>query len=271
MSSDDYPLLAFAIPFAGIVGIFVGSFLNVVVYRTPLGLSVSAPRSFCPTCRHQLGWWENIPIASWLALKGRCRNCHQRISARYPVVELSTGIVFALITWAWHGGGLSVAYCFLAASMIAVSLIEYGGKRSPLSVAAIGAFGGQLILVIVAGWQHLWTVVGGSLGGFAVAAITLAILRSTDPECVDPRGHGRTALLVAGCWVGGLGAGPAAFGATAWIITYALCMLGSWSTARRLLGAGSSQTATPPIHPVLGTPLVTALAVAMAASLVVRG
>ena len=90
MGSDGIPTLAVALPLAGVVGLFVGSFLNVVVYRAPLGLSVAAPRSFCPTCERQLHWWENVPVVSWLALRGRCHTCHQPISVRYPLVELAT-------------------------------------------------------------------------------------------------------------------------------------------------------------------------------------
>src|ERR1017187_8414067 len=146
MSSGDFPLLAVTIPLAGIVGLFVGSFLNVVVYRTPRGLSVAAPRSFCPTCRRQLKWWENVPVVSWVWLRGRCHTCQQPISIRYPLVEVATGAIFALVTWGWHGTTLSVAYCALAATMVAVSLIEYGGQRAPLSVAATGT---AVALVIV--------------------------------------------------------------------------------------------------------------------------
>src|SRR5664279_5390153 len=132
MSPDGLPLLAVAIPLAGVVGLFVGSFLNVVIYRAPLGLSVAAPRSFCPTCGRQLKWWENVPVVSWALLRGRCRTCRQPISARYPLVELATGTVFSLVTWGWHGTLVSAGYCALAAGMIAVGLIEYGGQRAPL-------------------------------------------------------------------------------------------------------------------------------------------
>jgi leader peptidase (prepilin peptidase)/N-methyltransferase len=62
MGSEHVPLLAVALPLAAVVGLFVGSFLNVVIYRAPLGLSVSTPRSFCPTCQRQLHWWENVPL-----------------------------------------------------------------------------------------------------------------------------------------------------------------------------------------------------------------
>jgi len=258
------------ISFAGLVGIFVGSFLNVVVYRAPLGLSVSSPRSFCPTCRRQLTWWENVPVVSWLALRGRCRTCHLPISIRYPLVEVSTGVAFALVTWAWHGNVVAAAYCCLAATMIAVGLIEYGGQRSPLSVAASGTVAALVIVVVGAGVQGKWPIVVGSLIGTSVAALTFAVLRSIDPECRDPRGHGRTALLVAGCWVGGLGLVPAAVGAGLWIAVYFACMVAAWSRTRQTLGGGPGSD-SPRLHPVVGTPLVSALAVALAASLIVKG
>src|SRR5271156_4004784 len=132
MTSDRVQLLAVVIPLGTIVGLFVGSFLNVVIYRAPLGLSVSRPRSFCPTCDRQLQWWENVPVVSWLALRGRCRTCRQPISPRYPLVELSTGVVFGLIVWGWHGQMAAVGYCVLAAGMIAVGLIELEGQRAPV-------------------------------------------------------------------------------------------------------------------------------------------
>jgi leader peptidase (prepilin peptidase) / N-methyltransferase len=271
MSSDDIPLLAVTISFAGIAGVFVGSFLNVVVYRTPLGLSVSAPRSFCPTCKRQLKWWENVPVASWIALRGRCRTCHLPISIRYPLVELSTGVIFALVTWAWHGTVVSASYCCLAAAMVAVGLIEYGGQRTPLSVAAIGTGAAQVIIVLGAGWQHHWRIVGGSLIGTLTALIAFAALRSADPDCDDPRQHGRSALLLAGCWLGGLGLGPTAVGAGFWIVTYFFCMVGAWRTTRQRSVPGSEQISGRVAHPILGTPLVSAIAVALAASLIARG
>ncbi len=270
MSSEEFPLLAATIFFAGLVGIVVGSFLNVVVYRAPLGLSVSSPRSFCPTCRRQLNWWENVPIISWLALRGRCRTCQVSISLRYPLVELSTGVVFALVTWAWRGTIVSAAYCCLAATVIAIGLIEYGGKRSPLSVAALGTVTAQLIIVIGAGVQGKWRIVDGSLIGTSIAVIAYAVLRSVDPECRDPRGHGRSVLLAAGCWVGGLGLWPAVVGGGVWIATYSVCMMGAWSVASPKIAAGSGSSGTYRLHPVVATPLVSAVAVALAASLIAK-
>jgi prepilin signal peptidase PulO-like enzyme (type II secretory pathway) len=264
--------LSVTVPLAGVVGLFVGSFLNVVIYRAPLGLSVSTPRSFCPTCDRQLSWFENVPVASWVVLRARCRTCHQPISPRYPLVELATGGAFALVTWGWHGTIVSAAYCILAAAMIAVALIEFGGKRSPLAISAIGTVIALPIIVIGAGWHHHWGVVAGSLLGTAVASLIYGYLRTKDPECADPRGLGRSGLIIAGCWVGGLGPTPTAVGVGSWIIVYFVCMVGAWSMVRRRPEAGDhATTGVLVLDPLLAVPLVTALAIAMAASLIAAG
>jgi len=77
-----------------VLGLCVGSFLNVVIARVPYGESIVRPRSRCPKCGHTLSWYENIPLLSWMALRGRCRGCKSPISARYPMVELLTGLLF---------------------------------------------------------------------------------------------------------------------------------------------------------------------------------
>ncbi|MCX7796928.1 MAG: prepilin peptidase [bacterium] len=79
-----------------ILGLIIGSFLNVCIYRIPEGISVVNPRSFCPYCRRQLSWLDNIPVVSYLLLRGRCRYCGEKISIQYPLVELLTGIIFLL-------------------------------------------------------------------------------------------------------------------------------------------------------------------------------
>jgi len=94
----DVQPLSFLAPLLAVwlflLGLAVGSFLNVVIARVPYGESIVRPRSRCPKCGHQLSWYENIPLASWIALRGRCRNCKTPISARYPMVELLTGLLF---------------------------------------------------------------------------------------------------------------------------------------------------------------------------------
>lgn len=78
------------------LGVIVGSFLNVCIYRIPEGISIITPGSFCPICKHHLSWRDNIPLLSFILLKGRCRYCGGRISLQYPLVELITGIIFLL-------------------------------------------------------------------------------------------------------------------------------------------------------------------------------
>jgi len=101
----------FATLYAFLVGMCVGSFLNVCIARWPRELSVIRPRSRCPHCGHQLSWYENIPVASWLVLRARCRCCDEPISAVYPLSEIGVGLLWALVIW--HYGptftGLRVA------------------------------------------------------------------------------------------------------------------------------------------------------------------
>src|SRR5438045_4636073 len=96
--------LAFAAP----LGLVIGSFLNVVAYRLPRGESLVAPASHCPGCDTPIRPWDNIPLLSWVFLRGRCRSCGQRISPRYPLVELLTGALFAVVA-AVHGVGAELA------------------------------------------------------------------------------------------------------------------------------------------------------------------
>ena len=85
--------------FAGLLGLAFGSFLNVCLSRWPEDESVVTPRSHCRSCGRTLAWWENLPLVSWLALRGRCRTCKSRISWRYPLIELAVGGLWALVTW----------------------------------------------------------------------------------------------------------------------------------------------------------------------------
>ena len=80
-----------------VVGAAVGSFLNVVVYRLPLGISLVHPPSHCPKCGKRIPWYDNVPVLGWIMLRGRCRQCHNPISARYPMVEAITAAMFGAV------------------------------------------------------------------------------------------------------------------------------------------------------------------------------
>jgi leader peptidase (prepilin peptidase) / N-methyltransferase len=81
------------------VGSAIGSFLNVVIYRMPRGMSLSKPASHCPKCNHAIRWYHNLPIAGWLLLRGKCHDCEAAISPRYPLVELAVAVLFVAIAW----------------------------------------------------------------------------------------------------------------------------------------------------------------------------
>ncbi|MEM8783396.1 MAG: prepilin peptidase [Planctomycetota bacterium] len=133
----------------GLWGACVGSFLNVVVFRVPEGLSVVSPPSRCPGCEKKLAWFDNVPVLGWLWLRGKCRNCKMSISPQYPLVEAFTGIAFAGLTWAYYFTGLRPAFagagvlntwpvlgvhlCLLAC-MIAATLIDAKLYIIPLGI-----------------------------------------------------------------------------------------------------------------------------------------
>lgn len=115
-------------------GIAIGSFLNVVIYRIPLEQNIAFPASHCPECKTPLKWWHNIPILSWLFLKGKCAFCKTSISARYPIIELITGLLFVVL---YYKIGLTwyLPFVFLSfASLLALSMIDFDYMAVPDSV-----------------------------------------------------------------------------------------------------------------------------------------
>jgi len=116
------------------LGLLVGSFLNVVVYRLPRGLAVWTPRSACVTCGHPVRFYDNVPVLSWLLLAGRCRDCSAPIGWRYPAVEAGTGVLFAMIGWRYAASPLLAALLFVAAAGVALALIDLDHQRLPFRI-----------------------------------------------------------------------------------------------------------------------------------------
>ena len=119
---------------AGLVGLAIGSFLNVVIHRVPVGASVVAPPSHCPRCENPIRARHNVPVLGWLVLRGRCADCGLPIPVRYPLVELLTAVLFVLVTWrALQLGQLAAAPALLTftALGVALSAIDLDVRRLP--------------------------------------------------------------------------------------------------------------------------------------------
>lgn len=115
--------------FAGLLGLTFGSFMNVCLSRWPKGESIVQPRSHCCHCGRTLTWWENVPLASWLALRGRCRTCRAWIGWRYPLVELAVGVLWTVSAWQALGSSLSLnsqpIFFYMAVALVAGHAIFY--------------------------------------------------------------------------------------------------------------------------------------------------
>jgi leader peptidase (prepilin peptidase)/N-methyltransferase len=190
---------------AAALGLAVGSFLNVVIHRVPKMLerewreqcawlqgqepetgkayNLMTPGSACPQCGHSIRWYENVPLLSWLALRGRCAQCQSAIPMRYPLVEALTGILFAAAAWRWGPGGDILWIWALLAALIALAFIDFdtqllpdnmtlplawlglvanlGGRFVPLEEAVLGAVAGYLSLWSV---YHLFRLLTGKEG-----------------------------------------------------------------------------------------------------------
>ncbi len=124
---------------AFVLGLIVGSFLNVVIHRVPLEESVVTPRSRCPGCRRTIAAWDNVPVLSYLILRGRCRHCGRGISARYPLVELATGLLFATLALRLGPTPLLPVWLVIAAILVAAALIDFDHQFIPDGLSLGGA------------------------------------------------------------------------------------------------------------------------------------
>lgn len=141
----------------GVFGVLIGSFLNVVIHRVPEGTSVVSPPSSCPRCGCGIRRRDNVPIVSWMLLRGRCRDCAAPISPRYPLVELVTGLLFAetvlVVGFSWA----LPAYLYLAAITVALTMIDLDVHRLP-DVIVLPSYGVAAGLLGLASWgQGDWT------------------------------------------------------------------------------------------------------------------
>ena len=153
-------MLALLIVGCGALGLAVGSFLNVVIYRVPRRQSVVAPRSACPSCGASIASRDNIPVVSWLLLKGRCRKCDTPISVRYPLVEFVTGSLFAGAAARLGFDGSLPAFLILLAGLVALSFIDVESLLLPkeivYSLLGLVAFSLEIAAMATGQWHRLF-------------------------------------------------------------------------------------------------------------------
>lgn len=131
MPSELVPIV---LPIVFLYGIVIGSFLNVCIYRIPLGENVAKERSHCMQCGHMLSWFELIPIFSWLALRGRCRKCKAKISAQYPLIEALNGILYVIVFYVHGFSWESGIYCLMTSALIVLSVIDERTGEIPIGI-----------------------------------------------------------------------------------------------------------------------------------------
>lgn len=217
---------------AGVFGSLIGSFLNVVIFRLPAGRSIVAPPSACGSCGARIRPWDNVPVFSWLVLRGRCRDCAAGISVRYPLVELGTAVFFGVVAWWGLSGGwvstgsttglgsttgtagfavVLVAFLYLAAVSVALAMIDLDTHTLPnrivlpaYPVAGVLLTGGALLAGTP---ERLLTALAGGAALFGLYLLLALIY---------PGGMGLGDVKLAGLlglYLGWLGWAPLAVGA----------------------------------------------------------
>lgn len=209
-----------------VVGLAVGSFLNVLAYRLPLGRSVATPGSACPSCGEPIAWYDNVPLVSYLILRGRCRHCGATIGVRYPAVELATGLLFAGCVLAFGLSGRAAVAAFFCAALVAVTATDLEHRIVPnrivLPAAAIvlvaqtalepsvewllAALGAAAFFFVAAliypaglgmGDVKLALLLGAALGRTVPVALMLGMAAALVPSVVLLARHGAAARKMA--------------------------------------------------------------------------
>jgi leader peptidase (prepilin peptidase) / N-methyltransferase len=222
MSDPQWAALLLSPPVLAVLGLCIGSFLNVVIHRLPLmleagwrresaemldvtvdeptPLTLSKPRSRCPSCGHTITWHENIPVLSWLWLRGRCAACKTPISLRYPFIELLTGVLFAAVGWRFGATPVALLWCSFCAVLVALAGIDWDTTLLPDNMTLPLLWAG--LVASAFGWtipldDALWGAVAGYLSLWSVYWI---FKLATGKEGM---GYGDFKLLAAlGAWLG---------------------------------------------------------------------
>jgi len=167
-------VLALVTVVCGLFGLAIGSFLNVVIWRVPRGESVVSPPSACPGCGTPIQPRDNIPVLSWLLLRGRCRQCGTRISARYPLVELLTAVLFVVAALKFGLHAELPAYLYLVGVGVALAFIDLDVKRLP-DVLTLPSYGVAVVLLGLASISEPHLLLRAVRGGLAMFGMYFAL------------------------------------------------------------------------------------------------
>jgi leader peptidase (prepilin peptidase)/N-methyltransferase len=195
----------------GLVGLMIGSFLNVVIWRVPRGESVVRPPSACPSCGHEIRPRDNVPVLGWLLLRGRCRDCGHPISARYPLVELGCAVLFVVMALRFEAHAVLVAYLYLAAVGLALAMIDFDTKRLPDALTLPSYPVAAVLLGVAAVVDHQGdAALRALIGAVALGGLYFLLV------LIYPAGMGLGDVKLApvlGAYLGWLGYGTLAVGA----------------------------------------------------------
>ena len=158
----------FGVVAAGLFGATVGSFLNVLIHRLPRGESVVRPPSHCPFCGERIRAFENVPLISWLALRGKCRTCGAKIPLRYPAVELITGLLWALLAWRAPSLPAFFSGAFLVSACLALLAIDAEFQILPDAITLTGILVGLALSFVPGPPSPVSSLIGAALGGGAL-------------------------------------------------------------------------------------------------------
>jgi leader peptidase (prepilin peptidase) / N-methyltransferase len=207
----------------GFIGLLVGSFLNVVIYRLPKMMekqwatevaefkgetlsdeapfNLMLPRSKCPKCSHQIQWYENIPVLSYLFLRGKCSACKTPISSRYPIIELVSGALFFYCIWRWGLTPTGLAWCGFSATLLSLSMIDWDTTLLPDDMTLPLLWAGLLLAALKVTNTSLESAIWGAAAGYFSLWLIYWIFKLITGK--EGMGYGDFKLFAAlGAWFG---------------------------------------------------------------------